>query len=169
MPLTHAQQFDVEDQGCVGGNYASRAASSIAKLRWDSQLPLAPDLHPVNSFVPAFDHLAAPQVECKWLAVVDGTVELLAVGEPSCVVDFDCFAPRGDRSCADRDVPKLETIDGSSGLSSYFCWSAGVRFRGTALRKKCCCQESNDCNQAHALQHQLFLRVDFNSEWNLEF
>ena len=90
--------LDVEDQGGVGRNvckYKTReklkilgpavfptwrsSSRPVAKLGRDDELPLAADLHPQDSEVPALDDLPGPQLELERLPVLEA-VKLLVVG-----------------------------------------------------------------------------------------
>src|SRR5580704_19563806 len=104
---------------------------SIGKIRGNPQLPLAANLHSRNAFTPALDDLVQP--ERNRLSSVHRTVEFLAGGQPSRVVDFDRLVGLSGSTAADLNVPILQAVGHLGAVAGNFCRGAGVRFLRTAL------------------------------------
>ncbi len=127
--LLHIHQLHVEDQGCVGRNYPRITLGSVGQVWRNAQLALATYLHAGDTFVPALDDLAGAQHELKRFAGPDRAVELLAVGEPAGVIDFDVLSGLRDRTGANLDVPVFEAAGGLGGLAGDLGGTAGGWFR----------------------------------------
>src|SRR5713226_6127031 len=84
--LADVKQLDVKDKSRIRRYRTTGSTSSVAQFGRNSQLPFASNLHSCNSFIPALDHLTASQRKREWLATIEGTVELLAVCQPSGVM-----------------------------------------------------------------------------------
>ena len=103
--------------------------------RWrDSQLPFAARLHSCNAFIPAPNHLPLSQREHKWLATVQGAVELFTTAQPPGVVhayglSWDCCGAR-----ADDNVPVLKAGSRSRRLAVHFCRAGRARCTGLVGR-----------------------------------
>src|SRR5262245_30911165 len=93
----YLQQFNDKGQFRIRRDHAWDAADPISQIAGDHKLTGASDFHAGDSFIPPGDYLlgAEPKRE-RPIAVVAG-VELGAVGERSCVVDFYPLA--GDTLC----------------------------------------------------------------------
>src|SRR5204862_1964695 len=110
--------------------------------------------------IPSLDDLARAQGERKWPSGIDRTIELLASGEPSCVMDFYRLSFFGGWSCPQLYVPVLEARWSLRRVSSDFCRCGGIRTRrggflsGTTLRQD---KSGNQCEgyQQRALGHEL--------------
>ena len=95
------------------------ARYSIGEVWRNAELALAAYLHPDDAFVPALDDLAATEQQLERLSGADGTIELLAIGEPSGVVDLDVYSGLRDCAGADFDVPILQAANGRCAFSSH--------------------------------------------------
>src|SRR5208283_5258090 len=114
--LFHVEQLYIEDQRGIGRNQpVAHALLSIGKVRRNTQLPLAADLHSGHALVPSLDHLPRAQHEFKGTSRPDRTVKLLSVGEPARVVNLHLVTGLRHRARARLDVPVLETAGGFSG------------------------------------------------------
>src|SRR5208337_531715 len=72
--------------------------------------------------------LAGAQHEIKRTAGADRTVELLAIGEPAGVFDFDVLSGLRGRTGANFDVPVFETAGGFCGLAGDLGGTTDDRF-----------------------------------------
>src|SRR5216684_2209289 len=127
--LLHIYQPHIEDQGCVGRDDGRITTLPVGEVRRNAQLALASDLHASDPFVPSLDDLAGAQHEIKGFAGADRAVELLAVGEPSGVIDFDMLSALRDRTGAYFDVPVFETAGGFGGRAGDLGGTAGGGLR----------------------------------------
>src|ERR1700674_338150 len=127
--LLHIYQSHVKDQGCVGRDDCRITTLPVGQIWRNAQLALASDPHAGDAFVPALDDLARAQHEVKRMAGTNRAVELLAVGEPAGVIDFDMLSALGDRAGADFDVPVFEAAGGFGGRAGHPCGTAGVGLR----------------------------------------
>src|SRR5579872_361688 len=123
---SHCQQLHVEDQGCVRRDDCLVSRIAIGQFGRDAELSFAPDLHSRDPFIPSLDNLALSECETVGLIGVDSAVELLAVGEPSCVVDLDAISVVGDGAGTDLDVPVLEAGVGPYAVARNFGRSVSV-------------------------------------------
>src|SRR5688572_25661416 len=105
---SNVQQLDVEEQGRVRRNDAAGAACAVPVRRGERQRAPPADLHSGNALIPAANHLAGAQAECKRVVPIARAVELhpLVVGgrgivQPAGVVHRD--APAGRRFVATAD------------------------------------------------------------------
>mmetsp|Transcript_17659 Transcript_17659/g.41577 ORF Transcript_17659/g.41577 Transcript_17659/m.41577 type:complete len:92 (+) Transcript_17659:45-320(+) len=64
----NANKLNFKDQCGIPRDHTPGAAGTIAKRRWDDQVALAANLHPIKPFVPAFDDLTGPEGELNGLA-----------------------------------------------------------------------------------------------------
>src|SRR5438034_4399087 len=108
IPSLHSQQLHIKNQCGIWRDDSTGPSGSVSQIWWDAQLALAADFHSSDTFVPAFNYLARPQCELKWMSGADGTVELFSVGEPSGVLNLYFLSGGGDRAGADLDVPILQ-------------------------------------------------------------
>src|SRR5262245_758264 len=76
----HVKQFDVEDQRGVRRDDAAGSAGAVTEFRRDDERALAADLHGGDAFLPTGDDLAPADGKLEWLAAIDRTVELSALG-----------------------------------------------------------------------------------------
>src|ERR1019366_2610941 len=109
----------------TGWNDPGITLFSVGQVWRNAELALASDLHAGYTFVPALDDLAGSELELKRFAGPDRAVELLAVGEPAGVIDFDVLSGLGDGAGANLDVPIFQTGGGLDGLAGDFGGSAG--------------------------------------------
>merc|ERR1740123_1111594 len=131
----HNQSFnkfalDVEDQGGVGRDVWRSSSRAVAKLGRDDELPLAADLHPQDSEVPALDDLPGPQLELERLPVLEAVKPLVVGLQSSFVVH-----PHHVAWLALRPAPFLQLLHLDSalqGLLGSLPWSldflAGLAF-----------------------------------------
>src|SRR5882762_1450223 len=111
--LAHAEQFDVENQRCIGRNHPSSPARAVAERRGDDESALAADLHSGDALIPTANHAASPQGEVKRLPAIKAGIELLAgaaigILQPSGVMDADLLSGTGLRSGADDEILEFE-------------------------------------------------------------
>lgn len=85
-------ELGLEDEGGVGGDDATDSAVAVGEVRGDSELALLANLHAEETLIPALDDLALANGEVERLAAVVASVELLAAGEDTLVVDVDVVA-----------------------------------------------------------------------------
>lgn len=69
--LLDLQELDFEDERRVGRNHTRVTLGTVGEFRRDSELALPAHAHRSHTFVPTFNHLAAPQHETKRLIAID--------------------------------------------------------------------------------------------------
>src|ERR1019366_6569794 len=109
----------------TGWNDPGITLFSVGQVWRNAELTLAPDFHASYTFVPALDDLAASELELKRFAGPDRAVELLAVGQPAGVIDFDVLSALGEGAGANLGVPIFQTAGGLDGSSRDLGGSAG--------------------------------------------
>src|SRR5580698_9948372 len=84
----NGHQFDFKDEGCVGTDAATRAASrAIGKFRWNKKLPLGSNRHELQCLGPTLDHTA--DGKCGRLAALVRAIEFGVVEKRALVVADD--------------------------------------------------------------------------------
>ena len=89
-----AEELDFEDERCILGDHRRVTAGTISEPGWYAKLTNAADLHRQDTFVPAFDDPALPDVEGEGLLLDDRTVESLPAGQPARIMDGHLLALR---------------------------------------------------------------------------
>src|SRR5271157_1135820 len=147
--LLDLEQFDLEQEGGVGGDDATCAAAAVPKIGGNQQLALAANLHAQDAFVPTLDHPTGADREIKRFATVHRAVELLTLGsvfpEPTCVVHDAGLPFLGLLAGAFLDVAVLQTALGLGhllfllGLARIVGAAPGCRDQGNHR-----CQSGNE-------------------------
>src|SRR5258706_599280 len=73
--LLYAQQFHLEQQGCIRRDHPARAARAIAQRCRNDQAAGAADFHACHALVPTANHLSAAQRKLERLAAVLARIE----------------------------------------------------------------------------------------------
>jgi hypothetical protein len=102
--LMHVEQLHVKYQRSSRGNVGRRPCGTVGEVGRDYQLPTAANLHAGHSFIPTCDYLTRTQCEPERLVPITTTIELLAIRQPSSVVDGHGAACRGFLTLAGRHV-----------------------------------------------------------------
>lgn len=107
-------ELDVEDQIGLGRDGAFAAIFSVGELVRDVEATLAADAHAGEASVPAGDDAVGTVSEGDgFLAgVIEGGVELGAVGEPTGVLDGVELVRRGEGAGAADDIDIAEGVEG---------------------------------------------------------
>src|SRR5574337_1617349 len=106
--LPYPEQFDVENQRGVRWDHSAGTARSIPQIGWDGEFALAPHLHPLDPFVPAFNDSSGAQRKRKRLSTIDRAIELLAVLQPTRIVNVRRFSGNRKLSGADHLIHVFE-------------------------------------------------------------
>ena len=91
--LLDRDQFDVEDESCVGADVGSGASFSVGKVGGDEDLVLGSCRHELEDLGPAGDD--AVDGEGCGLAALVGAVKFLAVDERAAIVALDTVCGAG--------------------------------------------------------------------------
>src|SRR5262249_22795981 len=121
--LANILQFHVKDQGRVWRDESWVSGGAISEVARNLQLPLAANFHSGDALVPSLDDLSGAYHKLERLPCAHRAVELLAVGEPSGVVDLDVLPAVGFRASADLDVPILEPARGLDRITCDLGWT----------------------------------------------
>src|SRR5882724_236750 len=103
-----AEELDVEDEGGAAGDGRRVAVVAVRDVRRADQARFLPDLHLLDAFGPALDHLV--QAELGRLPPLVGGVEDVAVGEAAFVVDLHLVGRGGARTVARRQRLEDEPV-----------------------------------------------------------
>ena len=120
-------QFYVEDEVRLGGDDGRAAGFAVGQLIGDEQTALASDVHALKTCVPSHDDAVCAVGEGDRLAarVIEGGVELGAVGKPAGIADGVVLALFGGCACANFDVDVPERVEGAWGdRLPWECWGA---------------------------------------------
>src|SRR5262249_50278377 len=90
-----------EYQGRVWGNNRRAALYAVCKAWWNDQLPLAPDFHGHDAFVPALDYHPHSYPERQRLFTIVRAVEFLAILQ--CAEVVHSYSVAWLRACARAD------------------------------------------------------------------
>ena len=87
-----SQEFNVEDEGCIGWDNSGMASFSICIVRRTRQLSSLPHRHFGYTFIPASDDCSLPNFESEWTSTITGGVKLLPIGQCAGVMDDNSLA-----------------------------------------------------------------------------
>src|SRR5690348_11430362 len=98
-----AEQFHLEDQRRVWRDGAGITFATISQFRRNGELHLVADFHLCHALIPAGNDHAGAEHKAERLVAVNGTVELLAVGEGAGVMDRHGLALFRSRAVAGHE------------------------------------------------------------------